>query len=372
MRVGCPSEIKNHEYRVGLTPSGARELVAHGHGVVMQAGAGAAAGFADEAYAVAGAEIVSDAASVFAVADLIVKVKEPQPIEISMLRPGQVLFTYLHLAPDPMQAEGLLRSGATAIAYETVRDQVGRLPLLAPMSEVAGRMSVQVGAHALERAQGGAGILLGGVPGVSPAKVTVLGGGVSGTNAARMASGLGARVTVLDRSLDRLRELDERFGDRFSGAVATTDAIEAQIFDSDLVIGAVLVPGASAPKLITRPMLSCMRRGSVLVDISIDQGGCFETSRPTTHQDPVYTVDGIVHYCVANMPGAVARTSTMALTNATLPYVLALADQGWVEALRADAGLQGGLNIHAGEITHNAVAEALGLRYLPVEKVLAV
>jgi alanine dehydrogenase len=371
VRVGCPSEIKNHEYRVGLTPSGARELVAHGHGLVMQAGAGAAAGFADEAYAVAGAEIVSDAASVFAVADLIVKVKEPQPIEISMLRPGQVLFTYLHLAPDPTQAEGLLRSGATAIAYETVRDRVGRLPLLAPMSEVAGRMSVQVGAHALERAQGGAGILLGGVPGVSPAKVTVLGGGVSGTNAARMASGLGARVTVLDRSLDRLRELDERFGDRFSGAVATTDAIEAHVFDSDLVIGAVLVPGAAAPRLITRAMLSCMRRGSVLVDISIDQGGCFETSRPTTHQDPIYTVDGIVHYCVANMPGAVARTSTQALTNATLPYVLALADKGWVEALRADAGLQGGLNIHAGEITHNAVAEALGLRYLPVEKVLA-
>jgi alanine dehydrogenase len=371
VRVGCPSEIKNHEYRVGLTPSGVRELVAHGHGLVMQAGAGAAAGFADEAYAVAGAEIVSDAASVFAVADLIVKVKEPQPIEISMLRPGQVLFTYLHLAPDPAQAEGLLRSGATAIAYETVRDRVGRLPLLAPMSEIAGRMSVQVGAHALERAQGGAGILLGGVPGVSPAKVTVLGGGVSGTNAARMASGLGARVTVLDRSLDRLRELDERFGDRFSGAVATTDAIEAHVFDSDLVIGAVLVPGAAAPRLITRAMLSCMRRGSVLVDISIDQGGCFETSRPTTHEDPIYTVDGIVHYCVANMPGAVARTSTLALTNATLPYVLALADKGWLEALRADTGLQGGLNIHAGEITHNAVAEALGLRYLPVEKVLA-
>jgi alanine dehydrogenase len=371
VRVGCPSEIKNHEYRVGLTPSGARELVAHGHGVVMQAAAGAAAGFADEAYAAAGAEILSDAASVFAVADLIVKVKEPQPIEISMLRPGQILFTYLHLAPDPMQAEGLLRSGATAIAYETVTDQTGRLPLLAPMSEVAGRMSVQVGAHALERAQGGAGILLGGVPGVPPAKVTVLGGGVSGTNAARMASGLGARVTVLDRSLDRLRELDERFGDRFSGAVATTDAIEAHVFDSDLVIGAVLVPGAAAPKLITRAMLSCMRRGSVLVDISIDQGGCFETSRPTTHEDPIYTVDGIVHYCVANMPGAVARTSTLALTNATLPYVLALADKGWVAALRADAGLQGGLNIHAGEITHNAVAEALGLRYLPVEKVLA-
>jgi alanine dehydrogenase len=371
VRVGCPSEIKNHEYRVGLTPSGARELVAHGHGLIMQAGAGAAAGFTDEAYAVAGAEIVSDAASVFAVADLIVKVKEPQPIEISMLRPEQVLFTYLHLAPDPMQAEGLLRSGATAIAYETVRDQVGRLPLLAPMSEVAGRMSVQVGAHALERAQGGAGILLGGVPGVPPAKVTVLGGGVSGTNAARMASGLGARVTVLDRSLDRLRELDERFGDRFSGAIATTDAIEAHVFDSDLVIGAVLVPGAAAPRLITRAMLSCMRRGSVLVDISIDQGGCFETSRPTTHEDPIYTVDGIVHYCVANMPGAVARTSTLALTNATLPYVLALADKGWVEALRADVGLQGGLNIHAGEITHNAVAEALGLRYLAVEKVLA-
>jgi alanine dehydrogenase len=371
VRVGCPSEIKNHEYRVGLTPSGARELVAHGHGVVMQAGAGAAAGFADQAYADTGAEIVSDAASVFAVADLIVKVKEPQPIEISMLRPGQVLFTYLHLAPDPTQAEGLLRSGVTAIAYETVRDRVGRLPLLAPMSEIAGRMSVQVGAHALERAQGGAGILLGGVPGVSPAKVTVLGGGVSGTNAARMASGLGARVTVLDRSLDRLRELDERFGDRFSGAVATTDAVEAHVFDSDLVIGAVLVPGAAAPRLITRAMLSCMRRGSVLVDISIDQGGCFETSRPTTHEDPIYTVDGIVHYCVANMPGAVARTSTLALTNATLPHVLALADKGWVEALRADAGLQGGLNIHAGEITHNAVAEALGLRYLPVEKVLA-
>jgi alanine dehydrogenase len=371
MRVGCPAEIKDQEFRVGLTPAGARELTAHGHEVLIQAGAGAAVGFADEVYRAAGADIAPDAAAVFAGADMVVKVKEPQPPEIALLRPGQVLFTYLHLAPDPAQARGLMASGCTAIAYETVTDARGHLPLLAPMSEVAGRMSVQVGAHCLEQAQGGAGVLLGGVPGVAAARVAVLGGGVSGTNAARVAAGMGASVTVLDRSLDRLRELDERFGRDFSAVFATAEAVEAHVTEADLVIGAVLVPGAAAPKLVTRAMLPRMRRGSVLVDISIDQGGCFETSRPTTHRDPTFVVDGVVHYCVANMPGAVARTSTLALTNATLPYVLALADTGWRGALAGDAGLRAGLNVHAGEVTYPAVAEALGLRYVPAEQALA-
>jgi alanine dehydrogenase len=371
MHIGCPTEIKNHEYRVGLTPAGARELVAHGHGVTMQSGAGAAIGCADDDYRAAGAKIAQTAAAVFATSDMIVKVKEPQANEIAQLRGGQILFTYLHLAPDPEQALGLLRSGVTAIAYETVTDKNGRLPLLAPMSEVAGRMSVQVGAHCLERAQGGAGILLGGVPGVPPAKVTVLGGGISGTNAARLAAGLGADVTVLDRSLERLRALDECFGDRFKTAFATAEALESHVVASDLVIGAVLVPGAVAPKLVTRAMLGAMRRGSVLVDISIDQGGCFETSRATTHQDPTYVIDGVVHYCVANMPGAVARTSTLALTNATLPYVLAIADRGWSKALAEDEGLRNGLNVHAGEVTHIAVAAALGLDHVIAERLLA-
>jgi alanine dehydrogenase len=370
MRIGCPSEIKNNEYRVGLTPAGVRELVAHGHAVVVQSGAGAAIGFPDMAYRNAGAEIVGDAAAVFAAAEMVVKVKEPQRAEIAMLRPGQVLFTYLHLAPDPEQTQGLLASGCTAIAYETVTDAAGRLPLLAPMSEVAGRMSVQVGAHCLERAQGGAGVLLGGVPGVLPAKVVVLGGGVSGTNAARGAAGLGADVIVLDRSLARLADLDERFGDRFRTAFATAAAVEQHVLAADLVIGAVLVPGAAAPKLVTREMLGHMQRGSVLVDISIDQGGCFETSHPTTHEDPTFVVDGVVHYCVANMPGAVARTSTLALTNATLPYVLVLAARGWARAMAEDAGLRGGLNVHAGTVAHPAVAAALGLRHVPAEEVV--
>ncbi len=361
MRVGCPSEIKNNEYRVGLTPGGARELVAHGHSVVVQAGAGAAIGFADADYRAVGAELLADAAAVFATAEMVVKVKEPQPREIAMLRPGQVLFTYLHLAPDREQAMGLVASGATAIAYETVTDAQGRLPLLAPMSEVAGRMSVQVGAHCLESAQGGSGVLLGGVPGVAPGIVTVLGGGVSGANAARLAAGLGADVTVLDRSLERLRDLDERFGGRLRTAFATAASVEAHVLASDLVIGAVLVPGAATPRLVTRAMLGRMRRGSVLVDISIDQGGCFETSHATTHEEPTFVIDGVVHYCVANMPGAVPRTSTLALTNATLPYVLALAEHGWERALAADPGLRDGLNVHAGRIAHPAVAEALGL-----------
>jgi alanine dehydrogenase len=337
---------------------------------VVQSGAGAAIGFPDAAYREAGAEIAADAAAVFADAEMIVKVKEPQPGEIAMLRPGQILFTYLHLAPDPEQTRALLASGCTAIAYETVTDAAGRLPLLAPMSEVAGRMSVQVGAHCLERAQGGAGVLLGGVPGVLPGKVAVLGGGVAGTNAARMAAGLGAEVTVLDRSLARLTELDERFGDRLRTAFATAEAVEQHVLAADLVIGAVLVPGAAAPRLVTRAMLGRMRRGSVLVDISIDQGGCFETSRPTTHQDPTFVVDGVVHYCVANMPGAVARTSTLALTNATLPFVLVLAGQGWAGAMADDAGLRGGLNVHAGTVAHPAVAAALGLGHTTAEQLV--
>ncbi len=370
MHIGCPREIKNNEFRVALTPAGARELVAHGHAVVVQSDAGAAIGFPDAAYREAGAEIAADAAAVFADAEMIVKVKEPQPGEIAMLRPGQILFTYLHLAPDPEQTKALLASGCTAIAYETVTDAAGRLPLLAPMSEVAGRMSVQVGAHCLERAQGGAGVLLGGVPGVLPGRVVVLGGGVAGTNAARMAAGLGAEVTVLDRSLARLTELDERFGDRLRTAFATAEAVEQHVLAADLVIGAVLVPGAAAPRLVTRAMLGRMRRGSVLVDISIDQGGCFETSRPTTHQDPTFVVDGVVHYCVANMPGAVARTSTLALTNATLPFVLVLAGQGWARAMADDAGLRGGLNVHAGTVAHPAVAAALGLGHTTAEQLV--
>ena len=369
MIVGIPSEIKNHEYRVGVTPAGARELVAHGHRVVVQSGAGAAIGFADDAYEAAGAAVVPDAAAVFAAADLVTKVKEPQPDEIRMLRPGQILFTYLHLAPDPAQTEGLLASGCTAIAYETVTDSRGRLPLLAPMSEVAGRMSAQVGAHCLERAQGGAGILLGGVPGVAPARVAVLGGGVSGASAARVAAGMGADVVVLDRSLDRLRVLDAQFGALFRTAYSTTEAVEHATLNADPVIGAVLVPGAAAPKLVSRAMLHRMRPGSVLVDIAIDQGGCFETSRPTTHEAPTFVVDGVVHYCVANMPGAVARTSTLALTNATLPYTLALADD-WRGALDRDAGLRAGLNVHTGRITHPAVAGALGQSHCPAEQAL--
>ncbi|WP_158933060.1 alanine dehydrogenase [Acidisphaera sp. S103] len=370
MKIGVPKEIKTHEYRVGLTPAGVRELIQHGHQVVMEHDAGAGIGCDDQAYSAAGAMIVPTAAEVFAAAALVVKVKEPQPAEIALLRQGQMLFTYLHLAADDRQTQGLMRSGTTCIAYETVTDRAGTLPLLAPMSEVAGRMAVQVGAHCLEREQGGAGILLGGVPGVPPAKVVVLGGGVSGTNAARMAVGLEASVTIIDRSLPRLKELDLQFGPRATTMFATVEAIEHAVLAADLVIGAVLVPGAAAPKLVSRAMVRRMRPGSVLVDIAIDQGGCFETSRPTTHSDPTYVEDGVVHYCVTNMPGAVARTSTQALTNATLPFVLALAGKGWRQAMLDDPHLAEGLNIHAGHVTHAAVARALGLRHTQVRDVL--
>lgn len=370
MKIGVPKEIKTHEYRVGLTPVGVRDLIHHGHQVVVEHNAGAGIGLDDDAYRAAGASITDTAASVFAEADMIVKVKEPQPTEIAMLRRDQILFTYLHLAADKAQTIGLMASGATCVAYETVTDRAGALPLLTPMSEVAGRMAVQVGAHCLEREQGGAGILLGGVPGVAPAKVVVLGGGVSGTNAARMAVGLEASVTIIDRSLPRLKELDLQFGPRATTLFATTASIEQAVLAADLVIGAVLVPGAAAPKLVTRDMVKRMRPGSVLVDIAIDQGGCFETSRPTTHSDPTYVQDGVVHYCVTNMPGAVARTSTFALTNATLPFVLALAGKGWRQAMLDDPHLAEGLNIHAGQVTHIAVARALGLRHTALRDVL--
>jgi alanine dehydrogenase len=370
VKIGVPKEIKAHEYRVGLTPAGVRELIQGGHDVAVEHNAGAGIGSDDEAYRSAGASIVGAAAEVFEAADLIVKVKEPQAAEIALLRRGQILFTYLHLAADKAQTQGLINSGATCIAYETVTDRAGSLPLLAPMSEVAGRMSVQVGAHCLEREQGGAGILLGGVPGVPPAKVVVLGGGVSGTNAARMAVGLEASVTIIDKSLTRLKELDLQFGPRAMTLFATTAAIEQAVLAADLVIGAVLVPGAAAPKLVTRAMVQRMRSGSVLVDIAIDQGGCFETSRPTTHSDPTYVVDGVVHYCVTNMPGAVAKTSTYALTNATLPFVLALAGKGWRQAMLDDPHLAEGLNIDAGRVTHRAVTQALGLRFTPAREVL--
>ncbi|MDA8251630.1 MAG: alanine dehydrogenase [Rhodospirillales bacterium] len=370
MKIGVPQEIKTHEYRVGLTPAAVRELTRAGHQVMVQQGAAAAIGFSDDAYRAAGAALGADAEAVFAFADMIVKVKEPQPGEIAMLRAGQVLFTYLHLAADRAQTEGLLQSGATCVAYETVTDARGTLPLLAPMSEVAGRMSVQVGAHCLEKEQGGAGVLLGGVPGVPAGHVVVLGGGVAGTNAARMAIGFGATVTVIDKSLARLRELDEQFPTQLHTLFSTADAIEHAVLNADLVIGAVLVPGAAAPKLVSRDLVRRMRPGSVLVDIAIDQGGCFETSRPTTHAAPTYVAEGVVHYCVTNMPGAVARTSTLALGNATLPFVLALAGKGWRRALGDDAHLRRGLNIHAGRVTHPAVAEALGTDCVPAETVL--
>ena len=360
MLLGVPQEIKNHEYRVGLTPASVRELVARGHGVLVQRGAGSAIGLSDALYAAAGAELVDTPTEIFARAELLVKVKEPQPDECRLLRPGQALFTYLHLAPDPEQARLLLASGATAIAYETVTGPGGKLPLLAPMSEVAGRMAIQAGASCLEKSKGGAGLLLGGVPGVAPGRVAILGGGVVGYNAARMAVGLGAQVTVLDRSLERLVQLDALFGNGICTIHSTASAIEEYALDADLVIGAVLIRGASAPKLLSRSMIRRMRPGSVLVDVSIDQGGCFETSRPTTHAQPTYVVDDVVHYCVANMPGAVARTSTFALNNATLPFVLALADRGWRQALRDDPHLRNGLNVHAGAIACAPVAEALG------------
>ena len=366
MRIGCPKEIKVHEYRVGLVPAGVRELVADGHEVYMQTQAGAGIGIDDDAYVAAGARILPDARAVFDTAEFVIKVKEPQLPECEMLREGQVLFTYLHLAADPKQAEGLVRSGSTAVAYETVTAPDGSLPLLTPMSEVAGRMSIQVGATALQKAYGGFGVLLGGVPGVQPAKVVILGGGVSGTNAAQMAVGMGAHVTIVDRSLKRLRELDVQFGNSIHTAYSTAETIEKLVVQADLVIGAVLVAGAAAPKLVTRDMVRMMEKGGVLVDISIDQGGCFETSRPTTHAEPTYEVDGVIHYCVTNMPGAVPRTSTFALTNATLPYVREIARHGWRTALARDPGFAAGLNVHAGKVTHEAVARDLGYDYSPV------
>ncbi len=370
MLIGVPKEIKNHEYRIGLTPAGARELTHHGHQVMVQRDGGKSIGLTNEMYEKAGANIVDTAAEIFARADMIIKVKEPQPAECLMLRPGQLLYTYLHLAPDPDQTAALVKSGCTAIAYETVTDRKGGLPLLAPMSEVAGRMSIQAGAHALEKAQGGSGVLLGGVPGVKPAEVLVIGGGVVGINAARMAMGLNARVTILDRSLDRLKYLDELYGDKITTLYSTIDAIEDLLPMTDLVIGAVLIPGAAAPKLVSRKHLSLMRPGSVLVDVAIDQGGCFETSKATTHQTPTYEVDGVIHYCVANMPGGVARTSTFALTNATLPFAVQLANKG-KQAMLDDAHLLNGLNVHAGKITYEAVAKDLGYDYVPAAKALA-
>jgi alanine dehydrogenase len=370
MRIGCPKEVKNHEYRVGLTPASVREFTARGHEVVIQSGAGAGVGLDDEHYAVAGAVLVRDAAEVFARADMIVKVKEPQPAECAMLREGQILYTYLHLAPDPEQTSALVRSGAVCVAYETITGPGGGLPLLAPMSEVAGRMSIQAGAAHLERSKGGMGVLLGGVPGVEPAHVLIIGAGVVGTHALQMAVGLGARVTVLDKNVDRLRQLDLVFGNRIKTLFSSAQALEEKVLESDLVIGGVLVPGAAAPKLVTRSMIRCMKKGAVVVDVAIDQGGCFETSRPTTHAEPTFVVDGVVHYCVANMPGAVARTSTFALNNATILPGLALADKGWKQAMRDDPHLKAGLNVAHGKVTYKAVARDLGHDYVAADSLL--
>lgn len=371
MRIGVPTEIKTNEFRVGLVPSSVRELTAKVHEVVVQSGAGEGIFADDAAYRAAGARILPSADAVFAAADMIVKVKEPQPVEVARLKFDQILFTYLHLAPDPVQARGLLASGATAIAYETVTDDHGGLPLLAPMSEVAGRLSIEAAALALRRPTGGRGVLMGGVPGVRPAKVVVLGGGVVGTHATRMAVGLGADVTIIDRSIPRLRQLDELFEGRVRTLASTLDTIESEVFAADAVIGAVLVPGASAPKLVTRGMLKHMKRGAVLVDVAIDQGGCFETSRPTTHAEPTFEIDGITHYCVANMPGAVQMTSAQALNNATLPFVMKLADKG-LAALDTDKHLAAGLNVRAGRITHAAVAASLGFDRLTAGREFAV
>ncbi len=370
MRIAVPREIKNHEYRVGLTPASVRELVAQGHEVWVQAGAGEAIGLPDEAYRAAGAALAADAAEAYACGEMIVKVKEPQPAEIALLRPGQVLFTYLHLAPDPAQTAALLRSGAVCIAYETVTGPGGGLPLLAPMSEVAGRMAVQAGATHLEKSRGGMGLLLGGVPGVAPAQVVVLGAGVVGTNALQMAVGLGARVTVLDKNVDRLRALDLVYGNRITTLHSSAHAVEEAVLAADLVIGGVLVPGAAAPKLVSRAMVAAMRTGAVVVDVAIDQGGCFETSRPTTHAEPTFVVDGVVHYCVANMPGAVARTSTFALNNATIGHALALAGKGWRQALRDDPHLRAGLNVALGQVSCEPVARELGHAHVPAEWIL--
>ncbi len=361
MIIGCPKEIKPQEFRVGMTPNAAREAVAHGHKVIIEAAAGTGAGFEDADYIAAGAQILATPDEIFATADMIVKVKEPQAIERKMLREGQLLFTYLHLAPDPDQTHDLIASGATCIAYETVTDDRGGLPLLAPMSEVAGRLAPQVGAWTLQKANGGRGVLMGGVPGVGPARVVVIGGGVVGTHAAKIAAGMGADVTVLDRSLPRLRYLDDVFGGTFKTSYASAGNTAELAEAADLIIGAVLIPGAAAPKLISRAQLADLKPGAALVDVAIDQGGCFETSKATTHQDPIYDVDGIMHYCVANMPGAVARTSTIALGNATMPFMLALADKGWRQACIDDPHLMNGLNVHAGQLTYYAVGKALGI-----------
>lgn len=371
MIIGVPKEIKMNECRVGMVPSSVRELVNNGHKILIQSGAGSEIGCDDEDYLAAGATIMPTAAEIFAAADMIVKVKEPQPEECLMLRPGQVLFTYLHLAPDPLQTKLLLDSGCIAIAYETVTDYSGGLPLLSPMSEVAGRLSIQAGAHCLEKSQGGSGVLLGGVPGVAPANVVVLGGGVVGTNAARMAMGMEARVTVIDRSLKRLKELDLQFGSKLNTIYATMDSIERYVAKADLVVGAVLIPGAAAPRLVTRAMLQNMRHGSVLVDVAIDQGGCFETSNPTTHANPTYVVDNIVHYCVANMPSAVPRTATFALNNATLPFIIELANKGHQKALIENPHLLNGLNVYRGVLTYAAVAEAQHLEFKSAHEALA-
>jgi alanine dehydrogenase len=372
MRVGVPRELKTHEYRVGLTPASVREVCAHGHEVIVERGAGLGAGVTDAEYGAVGARFVDTIDEVFAGADLVVKVKEPQAVERKKLRPGQVLFTFLHLAPDPDQAKELVASGAIAIAYETVTSPQGTLPLLAPMSEIAGRMSVHVGATCLEKSRGGRGVLLSGVPGVAPGKVVILGGGNVGANAAYVATGLGAEVVVMDRSPEAMRRIAAQFGARVKTVMALAELVAEHVFSAHLVIGAVLVPGARAPRLVTREMLKRMKPGAVLVDVAIDQGGCFETSRPTTHADPIYVVDGIVHYCVANMPGGVPRTSTFALNNATLPYILQLADRGWKAALAADPHLRNGLNVCEGRVTHPQVAEALGYPYVDPRTLLGV
>ena len=369
MIIGVPKEVKNHEYRVGLTPAAANEFIQHGHTVLVETHAGEGIGFSDDDYEVAGAQIIDTAKAIFSQAEMIIKVKEPQPFECEMLRPDQILYTYLHLAPDPVQTELLVKSKAICIAYETVTDNAGTLPLLAPMSEVAGRMAIQAGAHYLEKAQGGNGTLLGGVPGVAPGNVVIIGGGVVGTNAAKMAVGLGADVTILDRSLPRLRELDDIFNGRVRTVYSTTDAIAQYSAQADLVVGAVLIPGAAAPKLLTREHIANMKKGAVVVDVAIDQGGCFATSKATTHQEPVYIIDDVVHYCVANMPGGVARTSTLALNNATLPFGLAIANKGAEQALKDDVHLANGLNVYKGLVTCQGVVDALGeslnVEYIP-------
>ena len=367
MLIGVPKEIKNHEYRVGMTPASVRELIDSGHLVMVETLAGNGIGSSNEDYIAAGAEIVNSASEIYARAEMIVKVKEPQAAERAMLRPQQLLFTYLHLAPDAEQTHDLIASGATCIAYETITSAQGGLPLLAPMSEVAGRMSIQAGAHVLEKAQGGRGMLLGGVPGVAPAKVVIIGGGVVGSNAAQMALGARAQVTVLDRSTQALARLDKEFNGAVKTVYSTQDSLEEYVLDADLVIGGVLIPGAAAPKLVTEAMVKAMKMGSVLVDVAIDQGGCFATSKATTHEDPTYVVDGVVHYCVANMPGGVAMTSTYALNNATLPYIMKLANVGWKKALQQDVHFLAGLNVHAGKVTNKHVAEALGYDYVPPE-----